>query len=134
MNENGKERTTEAYKDNTNEDIETIEKNENSKQIFQQTKWRTIYEVIDKDYIENSDIFLDAFIKKCKLFPNEPQFISHDVKNNIKRMAMEKSLYAQAIKFWRKDLKIDAADKNKNASKFKFQGQSGRSRYWFDLD
>ena len=24
--------------------------------------------------------------------------------------------------------------KNKNTSKFKFQGQSARSRYWFDLD
>ena len=33
-------------------DIETVEKNENSKQIFQETKWRTIYEVIDTDYIE----------------------------------------------------------------------------------
>ena len=30
-----KERTTEAYKDNTDQDIETVEKNENSKQIFQ---------------------------------------------------------------------------------------------------
>ena len=67
-----KEGTTEAYKDNMNEDIETIDKNENSKQIFQKTKWRTIYEVIDKDYIENSNIFPDAFITKCKLFPNEP--------------------------------------------------------------
>ena len=47
-----KERTTEAYKENTKEDTETIDKNENSKQIFQKTKWRTIYEVIDKDYIE----------------------------------------------------------------------------------
>ena len=36
--------------------------------------------------------------------------------------------------FWRKDLKFDAADENKNESKFKFQGQSGRSRLWFDLD
>ena len=34
-----KERTTEAYKDNMNKDIETVEKNENSKQIFQKTKW-----------------------------------------------------------------------------------------------
>ena len=65
-----KERTTEAYKDNMNEDIETVEKNEKSKQIFQKTKWRTIYEVIDKDYIENSNIFPDAFIKQCILCPN----------------------------------------------------------------
>ena len=47
---------------------------------------------------------------------------------------MEQSLYAQVIKFWRKDLKFDAADKNKNGSKFKFQGQSARSKFWFDLD
>ena len=49
-----------------NKDIETIDKNENIKQIFQKTKQRTIYEVIDKDYIENSNIFPDAFIEKCK--------------------------------------------------------------------
>ena len=104
------------------------------KNIFQKTKWRTIYEVIDTDYIENSNIFLDAFIKQCILCPSEPQFISQDVKKNIKRMAMEQSLFAQVIKFWRKDLKFDAADKNKNTSKFKFQGQFARSRYWFDLD
>ena len=47
---------------------------------------------------------------------------------------MEQSLYTQVIMFRRKDLKFDAADKNKNASKFKFQGQSARSRYWFDID
>ena len=53
-----------------NEDIETVEKNDNSKQIFQKTKWRTIYEVIDKYYIENSNLFPIAFITKCKLCPN----------------------------------------------------------------
>ena len=129
-----RERTTEAYKDNINEDIETIDKNENIKQIFQKTKWRTIYEVIDEDYIKNSNIFPDTSITKCKLCPNIPQTISNYVKNYIKRMEMEQSLYAQVIKFQRKDLKFDAADKNKNESKFKFQGQSGRSRLWFDLD
>ena len=36
-----------------NKDIETIDKNDNSKQIFQKTKWITIYEVINTDYIEN---------------------------------------------------------------------------------
>ena len=49
-------------------------------------------------------------------------------------MAMEQSLYAQVIKFRRKDLKFDAADKDNNSYKFKFQGQSARSRYWFDID
>ena len=49
-------------------------------------------------------------------------------------MAIEQSLYAQVIKFRRKDLKFDAADKNKNGSKFKFQGQSAISQLWLDLD
>ena len=31
-------------------------------------------------------------------------------------------------------MKFDAADKNKNVSKIQIQGQSGRSRLWFDLD
>ena len=117
-----------------NVDIETIDKNENSKFFFQKTKWRPIYEVIDEDYIKNSHIFPDDFITKCKQCPNEPQNISSEVKNNIKRMTMEQSLYAQVIMFRRKDLKFDAADKNKNESKFKFQGQSARSQLWFDLD
>ena len=77
-----------------NEDIETIDKNENRKIVVQRTKWRPIYEVIDEDYIKNSHIFPDDFITKCKQFPNEPQTISDVVKNNIKLMAMEQSLYA----------------------------------------
>ena len=54
-----KERTIEAYKEKTNEDIETIDKNQNIKQIVQKNKWRPIYEVIDEDYIKNYHIFPD---------------------------------------------------------------------------
>ena len=78
------ERTTEAYKEKMNEDVETIDKNENSKKIVQKTKWRPIYEVIDEDYIKNYNIFPVDFITKCKKCPIEPQNISSDVKNNIK--------------------------------------------------
>ena len=102
------------------QDIKFVVKNENSKKIVQNKNWRKIYEVIDTDYIQNSNIFPNAFIKKCKLNTNEPMTISNDVKNNIKRMAMEKSLYAQVIKLRHKDLKFDAEDKDKNSSKFKF--------------
>ena len=116
-----------------NQDIETIEKYEN-RTVFQRTKWRPIYEVIDDDYIKNSYISPDGFIIKCKQFPNEPQNVSVVLKNNIKRMAMEQSLYAQVIKFRKKYLLFDAADKNKNESKFKFQGQSARLQLWFDLE
>ena len=65
-----KERTTEAYKEKITEDIETIDENENIKQIVPRTKCRPIYEVIDEDYIKNSHIFPDNFITKCKQFPN----------------------------------------------------------------
>ena len=128
-----KKRTTEAYKEKMNEDIETIDKNDN-RTVVQRTKWRPMYEVIDEYYIKSFNIFPDDFITKCKQFPNGPQTISSDVKNNIKRMEMEQSLYAQVIMFRRKDLILDAKDKNKNESKFKFQGQSARSQLWFDLD
>ena len=47
---------------------------------------------------------------------------------------MEQSLYAQVVKLLRKDLLFVAADKNKSEAKFKFQGQSVRSKLWFDLD
>ena len=79
---------------------------------FKKTKWRPIYEVIYEDYIKNSHIFPDDFIRECKNNPNDPQNISSDVKNNMKRMAMEQSLYARVVKFWRKDLIFDEADKN----------------------
>ena len=40
-------------------EIETIDKNDNSKQMVQKNKWIPIYEVIDEDYIKNSHIFPD---------------------------------------------------------------------------
>ena len=87
-----KERTTEAYKEKMNEDIETIDKNENSKKIVQKTKWRTIYEVIDEDYIKNSHIFPDDLSQNVNIVQTNQKNISSDVKNNIKRMTMEQSL------------------------------------------
>ena len=50
-----------------NQDIETIYKYEN-RTVVQKNKWRPIYEVIDEDYIKNSNIFPDDFIRKCKKF------------------------------------------------------------------
>ena len=97
-------------------------------------KWRPIYEVIDEAYIEETKIFPENFIRYCKNNSNEALDIPRDVKNNIKRMAMEQSLYAQVVKLRRKDLKFVATDKNKNEAKFKFQGKSARSQLWFDLD
>ena len=38
------------------------------------------------------------------------------------------------VKLLRKDLKFIAANKNKNESKFKFQGQYARSQRWFYLE
>ena len=57
-----KERTTEAYKETMNQDIVTINKYED-RRVVQKTQWRPIYEVIDEDYITDSSIFPDDFIK-----------------------------------------------------------------------
>ena len=72
-----------AYKDTMSQDIKTIDTYENIKKV-NITQWRPIYEVIDEAYIKESNILPDDFIRECKMNSNEPQFISGDVKNNIK--------------------------------------------------
>ena len=122
-----------AYKETMSQDIKTIDTPETRNKISI-TQWIPIYEVIDEAYIKESNIFPDYFIRECKNNSNDPQFISSGVKNNIKQMAMEQSLYAQVVKLRRKDLQFVAADKNKSEAKFKFQGQSEISQLWFDLE
>ena len=61
------------------------------------TKWRSIYEVKDKDYFIGYKIFSNDFIKECKDNSNEARDIPRKVQNNIKLMAMEQGLYAQVI-------------------------------------
>ena len=79
-------------------------------------------------------IFQITFIKEYMDNSNEAHDIPRELKNSIKRMATEQGLYAQVVKLSRKDLKCFATDKNRNETKFKFQGQSIRSQRWFDLD
>ena len=86
-------------------DIENIDTYETRKKV-NTTKWRPIYEVIDEAYIKDSNILPDDFIRDCKNNSNEARDIPRDVKNNIKRMAMEKSLYSQVIRIRQKDLKF----------------------------
>ena len=47
---------------------------------------------------------------------------------------MEQRLYAQVVKLCQKYFKFTTENKNTNYAKFKFQGQSARSKRWFDLD
>ena len=60
-------------------DIENINTFETRNKL-NTTHLSTSYELIEKDYFEESDIFLDGFIKKCR---------DNAGKNNIKRMTME---------------------------------------------
>ena len=48
-----------------NQDIETVDKYED-RRVVNKTQWRPIYEVIDEDYIKDSNIFPDDFIRECK--------------------------------------------------------------------
>ena len=72
-------------------------------------------------------------MKQCKDNENEAQFIPLEIKNSIKRMAMEQGLYAKVVKLRQKDLKFILVNKNKNKSKFKFQGLNAGLHRWFDL-
>ena len=92
-----KERITEAYKETTIKDIENIDTYETRTKV-NTTKCRPIYEVIDEDYIGDSKIFPDDFIKEFKDNSNEAKFRLCEVKNNINRMSMEQGLYAQVIR------------------------------------
>ena len=60
-----KEKTTKAYKETMNQEIETIDKYENIR-IVNITQWIPIYEVIDEAYIKDSNIFPDDFIRELK--------------------------------------------------------------------
>ena len=73
-------------------------------------------------------------MQQCKDSENEAQFVPLEMKNNMKPMSMEKGSYSQVVKLRRKDLKLIAADKNKNEAKFKFQGKYARSQRLFDID
>ena len=67
---------------------------------------------LQKNIISNSLIFPDDFIKQCKDNANEIINIPIEVKNNIKRMAMEQGLYAQVVMISQKDLKFITENKN----------------------
>ena len=41
------------------------------RRLVNKTQWRPIYEVIDEDYIKDSNIFPDDFIRECKKNPNK---------------------------------------------------------------
>ena len=65
-----------------NIDIENINKFQKRNEVYT-TQWRTIYEVTEQDYFNESDIFPDDK-KKCKSNANEAINIPSEVKNNIK--------------------------------------------------
>ena len=115
------------------QDINNIDTYE-TRTKFNATKWTPIYEVIDEAYIKESNIFVEDLSDNVKKHSNVELDIPHEVKNNIKRMAMEQILYAQVVNLRCKGLKFVATDNNQNGAKFKFQGQSARSQIWFDID
>ena len=63
--------------------IENINTINNRHKVYTKL-WRTIYEVIQQYIFDETDIFLDDFIKHCKNNANEAHNIPLEVKNNIK--------------------------------------------------
>ena len=115
-----------------NIDIDNINTIEKRNKVYTK-QWRTIYEVIQQDFLDETDIFPDYFIKHCKNNTNEAHNIPLKVKNYIKRMLVGKGLYAQVVILSRKGLRIIEENKNKNEAEFKFQGQSTGLQRWFDI-
>ena len=62
-------------------------------------------------FFDETDIFPDDFIQKCKNDANEAHNIKVEVKNNINLISMKQLLYAQVVILRQKDLKITEANK-----------------------
>ena len=73
------ERNTESYKERMNIDIENINTIENRNEIYRK-QWRNIHEVIQLYFFNETDIFLDDFIKICNNNANEAPFLPLEVK------------------------------------------------------
>ena len=92
--------------------------------------WRSIYEVIH-----------DYYFKAVKFFPTES--LDHCLKqislktyqmksNQLLDIALELGLYEQVVMIGRRG-SDDIKEKDKTKT-FHFQGQSVRTKHWFDLD
>ena len=123
-----KERSTLSYKETMNMDVENVNTFETRKKV-NTIKWRPIFEVIYEAYFKGSKRFSDDFMKECKDNSNEYIDIPLEVKDNIKRMAMEQGLYAQVVMLRQKDLKFVATGKIKNEAKFKFHNDDPILKY-----
>ena len=104
-----KNRSIQRYNEKKIENIDTYD----TRKKVNTTKGRPIYEVIDEAYIKGNKRFPDEFIKECKDNSNEMHDIPCEVKNNLKRMAIEQGLYAQVVNIFRKDLDFVATDQKK---------------------
>ena len=93
--------------------------------------WRPIYEVIDNCFCSKKT-FPTEFLEKCKNNQSKPQNIPSEVKVALKKMDMEQGLYEQVVIIQRKDSENKKG--KEKTKKYNFQGQSARSRHWFDLD
>ena len=59
--------------------IENVNTFENRNKVYI-NQWRTIYEVIEPEFLKKSDTFPDDYIKKCKNNSNEAVNITIEVK------------------------------------------------------
>ena len=83
------ETKTLEYQEKMNVDVENISS--------LKKKWIPIYEVIDNSYFSASKIFPTEFLDQCRNNPNKPKDITSEIKESLKRMAMEQGLYSQVV-------------------------------------
>ena len=76
--------------------------NAKSKTQYVKQPQRTIYEVIENDYLNESKVkFPIESPIKCRAEFNVPQFIPHDVKKNIQQVGLENGLLSKTVKIKR---------------------------------
>ena len=56
-----------------------------------------IYEASDEPYFGEVKLFPKEFLEQYENNPNAPQNIPSEIKNKIKTLALEKSLYSQVV-------------------------------------
>ena len=64
--------------------------------------WRSIYEVIDDSFFEETDIFYNVFKTHVKIVQVNLSFHHLRSKKVLKKMALGKGLYAQVVMVFQK--------------------------------
>ena len=94
--------------------------------------WIPIYEVIEYSYFEETKLFPTIVLNQCRNNPNQTQNIPNEIKADFSKCLCNRGCIHKWL--WSAEGSQMIKRNNKNTNKYNFQGQSVRSRRWFDID